>query len=179
MYDSLSHLKKGSLIFFLYFSVQALSIYIGFSIVFNQVYALRFMRLDVVELQVDDAYVRLNAIKIISFRIGKLYKRDVVINITKTSGFYFRKLEANIAKYPSTPSTKYLNDMLMRPFLLSQVTYMLEGALLHDDSLDNTRIIEPGGMQVNRTLDKSFSFGSKVEINIYFHSAVWTFFKSF
>ena len=134
------------------------------------------MRLDVVELQVDDAYVRLNAIKIISLRIRKLYKLDVVINITKASGSYFRILEANtgIAKYPSTPSTKYLNDVLIRPFMLSQVTYMLEGALLHDDSLENIRIIEPGGMQVNRTLDKSFSFGSKIEINIYFHSAVWT-----
>ena len=50
---------------------QAISIYIAFCIVVNLIHSLRIMWLPVVENQYDDAYVRTDAIKIISLRIKK------------------------------------------------------------------------------------------------------------
>ena len=59
-------------IFSFLFAVKAISIYIAFLIVVYLIYALKIMRLPVVEIQYDDAHVFITAIKIISSRIKKI-----------------------------------------------------------------------------------------------------------
>ena len=55
-----------------YLLSQAISIYISFCIGVNLIHALRIMRIPVVEIRYDDAYVLIDAIKkIISLRIIK------------------------------------------------------------------------------------------------------------
>ena len=90
VYDSLRHFEMKWILKYFPLSMllsQAISIYIPSCTVINPIHSLMVMWLPVVEIHIDDAYVLIDAIKIISLRIKKNVTIAAVVNEIYTGSY--------------------------------------------------------------------------------------------